>query len=68
MAERLESDRPVRDVLGEMVHPRKPPVRWVPELLWRPFAALAAHGALPVAVGVLLPALRARPGSRRTGR
>ncbi|MGD3108377.1 oxygenase MpaB family protein [Streptomyces sp. YGL11-2] len=62
VVERLELNRSVRDVLDELAHPQKPPVRWLPALLWRPFAALAAHYALQVTVGVLPPVLRERLG------
>ncbi|MFE6690536.1 oxygenase MpaB family protein [Streptomyces sp. NPDC057743] len=62
VAERLEFNDSVRDVLAELARPQKPPVWWVPAALWRPFAALAAHYALLVTVGTLPPALRARFG------
>ncbi|MER7990413.1 oxygenase MpaB family protein [Streptomyces noursei] len=60
VAERLELNDAVRDVLAELARPQKPPVRWVPAALWRPFAALAARYALLVTVGVLPPVLRER--------
>lgn len=62
LAERLEMNQSVRDVLDELTRPQKPPVRWVPGLLWKPFGALAAHYALLVNVGSLSPALRERFG------
>ncbi|WP_344646317.1 oxygenase MpaB family protein [Streptomyces durmitorensis] len=37
-------------------------MRWIPSLLWRPFAALSAHYALLVNVGTLPPVLRERLG------
>ncbi|MEU9112476.1 oxygenase MpaB family protein [Streptomyces sp. NPDC048483] len=60
--ERLEMNRSVRDVLDELARPQKPPVWWVPALLWRPFAAVAARYALLVTIGVLPPVLRERLG------
>ncbi|MEW1671926.1 oxygenase MpaB family protein [Streptomyces noursei] len=60
VAERLELNDAVRDVLAELARPQKPPVRWVPAVLWRPCAALAARYALLVTVGTLPPVLRER--------
>ncbi|GAA1900278.1 hypothetical protein GCM10009837_23790 [Streptomyces durmitorensis] len=37
-------------------------MRWIPSLLWRPFAALSAHYALLVNVGTPPPVLRERLG------
>ncbi|MEU5299596.1 oxygenase MpaB family protein [Streptomyces noursei] len=68
VAERLELNDSVRDVLTELARPQKPPVWWVPAVLWRPFAALAAHYALLVTVGVLPPVLRERFGLAWTDR
>ncbi|UQA91814.1 oxygenase MpaB family protein [Streptomyces halobius] len=62
VAERLEMNQSVQDVLDELARPQKPPVRWVPAILWRPFAAVAAHYALLVTIGVLPPVLRTRLG------
>ncbi|UGY94479.1 oxygenase MpaB family protein [Streptomyces gobiensis] len=59
---RLELNQSVRDVLDELKRPQKPPVWWVPNLLWRPFAAIASHYALLVTIGGLPPVLRARFG------
>ncbi|MER6050234.1 oxygenase MpaB family protein [Streptomyces sp. NPDC001793] len=66
VAERLEHNDAVGDVLAELARLQKPPVWWIPALLWRPCAALAAHYALLVTIGVLPPrpprAVRARGG------
>ncbi|WP_274564086.1 oxygenase MpaB family protein [Streptomyces spiramyceticus] len=64
----LELNRSVLDVLDELRRPQKPPARWIPALLWRPFAAVAAHYALLVTIGTLPPVLRERLGLTWTGR
>nr|WP_237550575.1 oxygenase MpaB family protein [Streptomyces sp. SID8354] len=68
VAGRLELNGAVRDVPAEPARPQKPPVWWVPAALWRPSAALAAHYALLVTVGVLPPVLGERFGLARTDR
>ncbi|MFE0170758.1 oxygenase MpaB family protein [Streptomyces sp. NPDC059002] len=68
VARRLESNRSVRDVLDELARPQKPPTRWIPGPLWRPFAALSARWALLVTVGTLPPVLRERLGLTWTPR
>ncbi|MFF5897357.1 oxygenase MpaB family protein [Streptomyces argenteolus] len=60
--ERLELNQSVLDVLTELRHPRKPPVRLLPGFLWRPVGARAAHYAMLVTVGTLPPVLRERLG------
>ncbi|MEU5097004.1 oxygenase MpaB family protein [Streptomyces sp. NPDC020996] len=59
VAERLEYNRSVQDVLDELSRPAKP-FAWIPGPLWRPFARVAAHFALLVTVGTLPPDLRER--------
>ncbi|MFS8198355.1 oxygenase MpaB family protein [Streptomyces sp. CWNU-52B] len=56
---RLEHNQSVQDVLDELAHPAKP-FRWIPGLLWRPLARVAARYALLVTVGTLPPRLRER--------
>jgi uncharacterized protein (DUF2236 family) len=61
VAERLETNRSVRDVLDALTAPARP-ARWIPEPLWRPLGRAAGRGALFVTVGVLPPVLRERFG------
>lgn len=68
VADRLEMNQSVQDVLDELSRPQKPPVWWMPEFVWRPFAAVSAHYALLVTVGSLPPVLRERFGLEFTAR
>ncbi|MDB1088304.1 oxygenase MpaB family protein [Streptomyces sp. ACA25] len=62
VAERLEDNASVRDLLEELAHPAKPPLRLLPGPVWRPCAALAARYTRLVTVGTLPPVLRERLG------
>jgi uncharacterized protein (DUF2236 family) len=59
VAERLEDNRSVRDVLDALAAPARP-ASWIPDALWRPLARTAGRAALFVTVGVLPPVLRER--------
>jgi uncharacterized protein (DUF2236 family) len=59
VANRLEHNQSVQDVLDELTRPAKP-FRWIPGFLWAPVARLGAHFALLVTVGTLPPVLRER--------
>lgn len=59
VAQRLEHNQSVQDVLDELARPAKP-FRRLPGLIWWPFARVAAHYALLVTVGTLPPELRER--------
>jgi uncharacterized protein (DUF2236 family) len=61
VADRLEMNRSVRDVLDALAAPARP-APWIPEALWRPVGRVAGRAALFVTVGVLPPALRERFG------
>ncbi|MEU3556289.1 oxygenase MpaB family protein [Streptomyces fragilis] len=61
VADRLEPNRSVRDVLDALASPARP-APWVPDALWRPVARAAGRAALFVTVGVLPPVLRERFG------
>ncbi|MER6630556.1 oxygenase MpaB family protein [Streptomyces sp. NPDC000987] len=59
VAERLEYNRSVQDVLDELSRPAEP-FAWIPGPLWRSLARVAAHFALLVTAGTLPPDLRER--------
>ncbi|MDH6228055.1 oxygenase MpaB family protein [Streptomyces sp. MJP52] len=61
VAERLEANRSVRDVLDALAAPARP-ARWIPGALWRPLGRAAGRGALFVTAGALPPVLRERFG------
>jgi uncharacterized protein (DUF2236 family) len=61
VAERLEANRSVRDVLDALAAPARP-AAWIPDVLWRPLAGAAGRAALFVTTGVLPPVLRERFG------
>lgn len=61
VAERLEENRAVWDVINSVREPAKP-TRLLPDLLWRPFALLAGRNAYLVTVGTLPIQVRERLG------
>ncbi|MGW0931707.1 oxygenase MpaB family protein [Streptomyces sp. NPDC002644] len=61
VADRLEMNRSVRDVLDALAAPARP-ASWIPGALWRPVGRAAGRAALFVTAGVLPPALRERFG------
>ncbi|MFI1166916.1 oxygenase MpaB family protein [Streptomyces sp. NPDC020801] len=59
VANRLECNQSVQDVLEEFARPAKP-LRWLPGPLWWLLARVGAHYSLLVTVGTLPPGLRER--------